>query len=646
MHPRRNPVPRARDAWVWLGGVALLGILGAGVTAAAVVLWENIDIRQLAPRLAASPPPVPRPQPFAPAARPSRAFDAVVFESQRNRAYFPDSTYYRAELAAWTELVVEAGGFVRRTYDAAGLRALALGDVLVLVEAPCLSGEEVAAVRAHLGRGGSVVSNWAVGARDADCAWSGWQTTADLTGASDVREIPARRGLFLTVPAGIALSAGLDPGTRIELLPDPSIALRVTGARVYWSDWALNPAPAESGGGADAAAWAGYSPYGGRIAWFGLHLSQAVASDVAMLRRLVQNALLWAAGTPRAVPAPWPEGRRAAAVFTLDVEDEARNAYAFAELLGSKRVRGTFYVVSDLVAHDVGLGSALAAAGEVGTQTSDHMPVAGLTPRDQTARLARSWSDVATWVGRGPGGIHPPEESFDEHTLSAWAAAGGTYLLATNEARSAAPEVHVAQRGKRLVLLPRLLKDDYNIIVQDGVLRATGLAAALHAGTRKLHAIGGIAVVASHTQIMRPGGRLDALASVIDSMQTQGDWWIASASEVAEWWLARSETRVRFASADEISAVHRLTSSPTTIRATMAEILVEAPLHRDVSGLWIDVVLPLGAENVVPALDGRPVDFVVTEWGIRVPVPELTDGSTRRISLLLAQDGEEALFAP
>lgn len=154
MRPKRDVVPRAKDAWVWLGGLAMLGFVAAGVIAAATVLWENIDIRQLVPQLAAPPPEIPDPAPPRAAARDARHFDAVLFRSRRNRDYFPDSTYYAAELASWRALVERIGGTVREATDAEGLRGLSSTDVLVLVEAPCLSRQEIDAVRGHLLRGG------------------------------------------------------------------------------------------------------------------------------------------------------------------------------------------------------------------------------------------------------------------------------------------------------------------------------------------------------------------------------------------------------------------------------------------------------------------------------------------------------------
>ena len=629
MRPKRELIPRAKDSWVWLGGLALLGILGGGVTAAAVLLWENIDIRQLVPQLAAPALPVPAPEPPRAAARQGRAFDAVVFSSPRNQAYFPDASYYRTTLATWSELVRNTGGTVREVANAEGLRSLRAQDLLVVVEAPCLATDEVAAIRAHLRAGGGVVTNWAVGARNAQCEWTGWQTIVGLTGAEDVRELPSREGLYLTVPGGVALSPGFDPGMRIELRPDPSLALRLSGPRVYWSDWALNPQPDESGGGADVAAIATYSALGGRIAWFGLRLGQAATeADDARLRRLVQNGIAWAASIPSASPAAWPGARRAALMFTLDVEDEPQNAFAMAALLRGRGLPGTFYVVSQLVLDDPALAQALMEAGEVGSQTADHTPLQGLTAQDQRVRLRRSAVEIEDWTGVAPLGLRPPEETFDPNTLDAWQRAGGTYLLAANESRSASPEIHRVGEGTQ-VLLPRLLKDDYNIIVQDRVLRGTSLGQAMLEGTRKMRAIGGLAVVAGHTQIIREGPRIDALGVVADSAAAQGDWWIARASDVAAWWTARAETTLEFE------------ASPGPV----ADIVVTAPPDRGIEDLWTDIVLPSAPEGLIPLVAGRPVDFQRTVWGMRVPVGDLSAGEARRIAFVVLED-EDASAPP
>jgi hypothetical protein len=83
------------------------------------------------------------------------------------------------------------------------------------------------------------------------------------------------------------------------------------------------------------------------------------------------------------------------------------------------------------------------------------------------------------------------------------------------------------------------VKDDYNVFVQEGAIRADRLSGAFLEGAEKLRAIGGLAVIAVHTQIVGAGRRLDAVRAVADTARAQGDWWIAEAGEVADWWKAR-----------------------------------------------------------------------------------------------------------
>ncbi len=643
MRRKRDPVPRAKAAGHWLGGILLLGLLAGGVVAAAVLLWENLDVRQLAPALAADPGPLPVPEPpVAPGIQPG-TFPAVLFNPERNRSYFPDEAYHPRALVRWRALIEGLGGQVREVAALTEMGHLTADDLLVVPEAPCLSASEVAAIQDHVDAGGGLVSNWAVGARDEDCEWRGWGTVAELTGAEDVRELPTREALYLTVPAGMALSPGLDPGTRIELRPEPSLALNLPGPRVYWSDWALNPSPDESGGGADVAATTLGYPGGGRAAWFGFQLTQgATPRDSAHLDRLVQNGILWAAGRAQASPAPWPEGLRAALLLVEDVEAEYQNASAMADLLTEMDLPGTFFAVSQLVMGDEGLGRTLAQAGEVGSQTSDHNPVAGLSLQDQTVRLRRSWTEIRNWAGSAPEGLRPPEEAFDGNTLRAWQQAGGSYILAVNQARSGSPEIHRFGEGDPVVLLPRLLKDDYNVFVQEGALRADDLRQAFLEGMGKLRAIGGLAVVVVHTQIVGSGRRLEVVRNVAQTAESEGNWWITGAKEAAEWWKARARVRVTLLDPNLVTQVED--SSADSIQPTgpghevrPPDVLVEGPADEGVSGLWIDVVLPGGPSGVTPSVDGIPISYNLTEWGVRIPIGDLLPGESRIISFPLAE---------
>ncbi|NNF12143.1 MAG: polysaccharide deacetylase family protein [Gemmatimonadetes bacterium] len=656
MRPRRDPVPRAKEAWWWLGGILTLGLVGGGIVVAGIALWENIDIRQLAPSLQEAPEIAPDPAMPRASAGTAAGFSAVLFESPSNRDYFEDADFYGAQLQRWRELTEVVGGEVRAVTDAAGLRDVAPDELLLLPEAPCISSNELAAINRHLDNGGSVVANWALGVRDGSCEWRGWQVLTDVTGAEAIRELTERPALYFTVPGGLPTSPGIDAGSRVELRPDPAIALRMPGPRIYWSDWALNPTPDPEGVGADVAVATTRTDGGGRVTWFGVRTDQgATPADSAKLVRVFENGIRWGAGVPHAAPAPWPDAARTALVFAMDVEGEdasvnARDAAAMFELEG---LPISFYVVSGLVQDDEVLANALHSVGEVGTQTVDHTPLVGLTRQDQTIRLRRSWNDIERWTGEGPAGLRPPEESVDAGTLEAWSRVGGTYVLASNEARSASPEIHETEYGP-VVLLPRLLKDDYTVIVRDVTLRSQRLADAFVAGARKMRAIGGLAVVAGHTQIIAPGPRLEAVRTVADSVRAQGEWWLAEGREVADWWLARSRLELAWESTDsgDAAALTRTLAADGLERVLDHDLLVswsgvaaevdedEATAATAVSGVWIDVVAPTLPAGSLPLVDGTSVDFIEEEWGMRVAVGAIASGEVKRVSFV-TQGGDE-----
>jgi hypothetical protein len=69
-----------------------------------------------------------------------------------------------------------------------------------------------------------------------------------------------------------------------------------------------------------------------------------------------------------------------------------------------------------------------------------------------------------------------------------------------------------------------------------------------------------------------------------------------------------------------------------------------APEGRPISGLWIDVVLPLGSTETIALVNMRSVAFEVTGWGLRVPLPQLIAGDTARISFVV--EAEPGALAP
>ncbi|MDX1579600.1 MAG: polysaccharide deacetylase family protein, partial [Gemmatimonadota bacterium] len=472
----------------------------------------------------------------------------------------------------------------------------------------------------HLRNGGGAVANWAVGARDGGCRCRGWDTLRDFSGALDVVEYQAGDELFLTIPGSLPVSAGLPPGARIEFYADSHLGLLLPRAHAYWSDWALNSL--SSGGeaaAADGALALNATLGGGRAVWFGFRPSAAVRPlDQDRVRRLVRNALQWAAGLPSAGVSAWPEGRKAGLIIAEDTENGFANAASLARLLREHELPGTFYAVSEMALEHPELADSLVAAGEIGSHTADHVPTIGLPLDEQEIRLSRSLRELEAWSGAPVQGLRPPEERFDEATLRAWlrvADEGTPYLAGVNGARSAAPEIYRYPEGV-IVMLPRLMKDDYNVVVQEGTRAPDRVLAAYLEGMDKLGALGGLAFIGLHTQVAGTPGQIGIVGSVLDSVVAQRDrWWVATGSDLARWWLDRDAMRLS------------LERDGEDLR-----LLLTAPSGSAAREVWLEVALPAGER--IPFEAERQLPYARTDWGIRVPVRPLTAGERREIRLV------------
>jgi len=476
MPPKRDPVPRARSAPQWLGGLFMLGLIGAAVIGGGALLWENVDVQRMTASTALR---EPHTSPLAlmqeTTAQTDTPFVAPLYFSQASSDFFPEADYYPGLLDRWDQLARDAGAQVTRISSVEDIDSLDAHRVLIAPSAVCLSAAEVAAMRGFAERGGGLVATWATGARDSSCTWLGWDALTALTEIPDFNTLEEREAVYLTVPAGLPLSVGFGPATRVELRYESQLALATSGTRPYWSDWALNAEPVDEVVGMDAAAWLGRTSAGGRIVWFGFRLGHGASErDEEYITRLLRNGVWWAASVPVAEIAPWPNGTQSALLLTQDVESHFANAVNLARVAREKAVPATFFVVSQLAAEHPEMADSLAEAGEVGSHTSDHTAMSGRPYVDQRARLSRSQAELRSWSGHPAFGLRPPEEHFDEATLRSWSWNGGTYLVGVNEARAGSPEVFDTPDGK-IVLLPRIIKNDYNVFVQDGAMRSRRL---------------------------------------------------------------------------------------------------------------------------------------------------------------------------
>jgi peptidoglycan/xylan/chitin deacetylase (PgdA/CDA1 family) len=599
--------------------VLLTGLAG-GLISGAFLLWRYIDIDSVLE--AATLEPVPRVVEVAPDLSLPRLTTAApwmahLYVSRNSAVFFPDKTYYAGLVGRWDDLLSGAGATVRHISGAESIESLDGDQLLVVPAAVCLSGEDRSALEGYVQRGGDLLISWATGARDADCGWLGYEYMAAIAEVETVGTLERYSPTYLAVPHGSALAAGLPPGIRIELRNEPWIAVRSPTSMAFWSDWALNPRAGPYGGAASAAS-AVVTDAGARVAWFGFRIDMgATEHDQRLIERLVQNTLLWAAGHVIADVDPWPGGYRAALAITQDVERDFRNSRLLARRFSELDVPVTFFVVSKLVRQDKELAEALLSAGEVGSHSVDHRQVAGRLWGNQLAALRQARNDVRGWTGERPLGLRPPRELYDQFTLEAWRRFGGLYVAGTNRARSAAPEIFSVPSG-HVVVLPRVVDDDYAVMIARGQRSADSLEAALLSSLHKMRSLGGLQLVTLHTQLIDDTRHVDAVESVVHTARGAGDVWIAGTAELADWWLRRSQLEVRVRERSDLSAI-------VTVRNTG---------HTPISSAWVQVHLPGDAASyAAPEVGDDILDSEFGRTGLRIKLPTLAPGQFFNILL-------------
>jgi peptidoglycan/xylan/chitin deacetylase (PgdA/CDA1 family) len=490
----------------------------------------------------------------------------------------------------WVNALRSIGASVRvlSPHDALDARDV---SVLVLPASPCVGSDTRHALENAAADGRGAIVTWLSGIADAGCKRVGYGLVARASGAMRADTLSgASKESYVTILGDGPLTATVPPGSRLELMVANHVALRLPGSReAYYSDFGLNPRGVLGEAFADAAI--AHARVGrARVAYWGFDLSRVAPRGYSrqIALRLTKDAVMWTAGLPIARVLPWPHGRVAAAVLAQDVEDQFTNGRFALDSLRAAHVPGTYYLISRLALRNKGLARAMAEQGEVGTHMPRHRAIDGLPADVQRARLSQTQADLADILGHRVAGLRPPEEQFDLATLHEWVRAGGTYIFGSNNSRSASPEI-LSVGKDRLVMLGRVINDDFISVRRAGRTDVNALASEYLAGLDKVRALGGLYILSYHSQLLARPELVPALARVARHVASDTTLWVTTAGEVAKWWTRRAALRV---SVEGARIVVR-NVGPDTVRDAVVVL-------DDEKGAWIAVppVLPYASVAV------------------------------------------------
>ncbi|MDB4886139.1 MAG: hypothetical protein JWN79_1577, partial [Gemmatimonadetes bacterium] len=278
----------------------------------------------------------------APMARGIRA--AILVEPENVR--LSQAGAYEGAVRLWRETLLSLGVEIVSAENA---------DVLIAPQALCLGPVQRRQIQAHLARGRGLITTGAVGAYDGVCTPLRDTLVASLLGIGHGAIRPAPRRVndahYAVLLGESVLGAHMPPGARIEFSPAGQIVFLSNAREMLYCDFLRAPMNAGRPYFDAAALRAAVGP--GRVVAFGFSPSDLVGEwSVDIGRIVISNAVQWAAGHTMFQLAPWPEGKKAAAVMAIDVEADYQNARDALDALAKYKLPGTAFIVGSLAQAD------------------------------------------------------------------------------------------------------------------------------------------------------------------------------------------------------------------------------------------------------------------------------------------------------
>ena len=416
-------------------------------------------------------------------------------------------------------------------------------DVLVLPDVECLSDASLRALQHHLDVGGGIIASGPVGVRDEQGTWRGWEFFTFLTGTREPKIEASGSPAFVSFRGDSIFSEALPAGHRLSLLPQDLTIVRANSPDAYWSDWKLRP----MGTGILDTTLAARTYHGtGRVLWFGFNPAPASLMDRP---ELLLSSLRWTSKQPMAVKASWPEGKAAGLVLAQELQGNPQDAAGVIRYLQAERVPSTL-----LVDAKVALSEEVRSSKSVDfAWLSDRSRSLTTLPAPlQTAILVLGRRSAENMIGRPVYGGAVPYGLVTSETPEALNAAGYRYYFERLNVTSAVPELIefpislLFPFQKSYVARIFATGDsDFQAIAHFEKPDATDVALedTFVRDMDRLVSIRGLYTLYFHTYLLGSPEYQRTLHAVVQDAKRR-DLWLADASEVTDWWIARHNVEV------------------------------------------------------------------------------------------------------
>lgn len=521
---------------------------------------------------------------------------AAILSSGYTHNMLPDESNWQKEnLESWQKFLDN----IKIKYEIISDKQIESGELfkykmIILPGSKSLSDEEIVNIKKYLSEGGSVFATGGTASYSGDGKWRGWQFLSDVFGIRHKKEIGYKdRTKIHTIRGGLPVSANIPPGFALRVASwDRPIAAEVLDPRTtqvsFWYNYKTEDGLVRE----EIKQTAGivYGNYGkGRFVWMGFEINSVLGSqqDYVVFERLFNNSISWLSYNPIAFLREWPNGFKSAAALASIISSSDDNLQNLVNLLQERKIKSTFFVESFITETELSAIWQLSNLAEIGciAELSYVSYIDGgvdklLSYESQLKNLKRSKSLLESFLDKPLKGVYPFSGFYDENTIMALINSGYNYLITDSLTDRSVPQ-NLFRNEKRAVLIPKTVKDDYEVIRDFGLKQREFQFYTYQEDIDRIAFEGGLFLFKIHPEIQCTEDNITVLNEVITELQSK-NFWIATLSEIQEWYDKKEYVEIR---------AQRRGSSRVVITITNFGI-------KNINDLVLDVDLNEKADNV------------------------------------------------
>lgn len=469
-------------------------------------------------------------------------------------------------------------------------------DILVLPGSKSLSDKEIIQIKKYLEKGGSVFSTGGTATFSDDAKWRGWEFFSEVFGMKFTKELtPDEYTKIHTLRGNLPLTAGIPTGFPLKIATwDRPISAEVLDPRTtqvsFWYNFRVEDGLVSEE--IEKTAGIAYGTYGkGRFVWMGFELNSVLGEqeDYIFFDRLFQNSVNWLTYNPTILLRDWPEPYKAAAIIMPVLSSNIYNVKNLFGVLKREDVKATFAIDPVLYYDNKKLIENLSDYGEI-------CSVVDIGYLENVTDTSNSLFDYSTQLNRFSAarntfsklnklrntGVIPLYGLYDNNSLQALITSGYDYIFTDSLTDRSVPKT-VILGDKRLVAFTKTARDDYEVIRNYGLTDNGFQFYTYQEDVDRLLFEGGLYIFKIHTEYQCQPQYIQVVRDLIKYMKEKG-MWIATASEVKQWWLRKTPVEI----SSEIRSARRIVVEISNPGEKPAQnVVVQVNLNKKIKNLEI-----------------------------------------------------------